>query len=132
MSVKKNLNTRGNDTAGFNEVAYQTRHLDRMAGWLDNRFRIPGTPIRFGIDSLLGLIPGVGDVTTGAFSCFIIYQGYRLGVRKRTLLRMTKNVVLDTVIGSVPLIGDLFDIGWKANLRNVEHIKTDMSRRDSQ
>ncbi len=131
MPAKTNLNTSGNDTVGFNEVTYQTRHLDRLAGWLDNSFRIPGTPIRLGIDSLIGLIPGVGDVTTGALSCFIIYQGYRLGVRKRTLLRMTKNVVVDTVIGSIPLIGDLFDIGWKANLRNVDHIKTDLSRQDS-
>ena len=109
----------------------QTRDLERLASWLDNRFRIPGTPIRLGIDSLLGLIPGVGDVATGAISGYIIYQGYRLGVRKRTLLIMAKNVVVDTVIGSIPLIGDLFDIGWKANLRNVEHIKTDLNSRNS-
>lgn len=131
MSLKTNLNSGGNDRQGFNESSYQTRHLERIASWLDNRFRIPGTQIRLGIDSLLGLIPGVGDVATGAISGFIIYQGYRLGVRKRTLLIMTKNVVVDTVIGSIPLIGDFFDIGWKANLRNVEHIKTDLSSRDS-
>lgn len=131
MFLKTNLNTRGDDTDGFNESTDQIRHLERIAGWLDNRFRIPGTPIRLGIDSLLGLIPGVGDITTGALSGFIIYRGYLLGVRKRTLLIMTKNVVVDTVIGSIPLIGDLFDIGWKANLRNVDHIKTDLSSRDS-
>lgn len=103
--------------------------LRRLAGWLDARFGIPGTPWRFGLDSLIGLIPGIGDGATAVASLYIVAEGHKLGVRKRTTARMLFNVAVDAVLGLVPLLGDLFDVGWKANLRNVRLIEDDLARR---
>ena len=96
---------------------------------LDSRFRVPGTKIRFGWDSLLGLIPGVGDVATLAPSAYLIYRGHKLGARKRTIARMATNTGLDFVVGAIPVLGDLFDLAFKANNRNVALLKSEMSLR---
>jgi hypothetical protein len=86
---------------------------------MDSMFRIPGTGIRIGLDSLLGLIPGVGDVAALGPAGYIVYSAHRMGAPKSLLARMGVNVGVDAVIGSIPLIGDIFDVGWKANRRNV-------------
>ena len=91
----------------------------RLAYWLDDRFRIPGTEIRVGLDSLIGLVPGVGDTATLLLSGYIVAEAWRLGVPRHLLARMAVNVGIDWVLGSIPLVGDLFDIGWKANTRNL-------------
>ncbi len=101
--------------------------LDRLSTLLDSRFRIPGTPIRFGWDSLLGLIPGAGDLASLGPSAYLIYQGYRLGARKRTIVRMAANAGLDLVIGAVPLLGDAFDLVFKANNRNVALLRKELA-----
>jgi hypothetical protein len=101
----------------------QIRRLEVLADWLDSRFRIWGTELRFGLDSILGLIPGLGDGATAAPAFYLVYCAKRLGVPGRTLLRMTLNVALDLLIGAVPLLGDFFDIGFKANRRNLELIR---------
>ncbi len=101
--------------------------LDRLSTMLDSRFRIPGTPIRFGWDSLLGLIPGVGDVASLAPSGYLIYKAYRLGARKRTIARMTMNTSLDFFVGAVPVLGDAFDLFFKANNRNFALLRKDLS-----
>jgi hypothetical protein len=90
--------------------------------WLDDRFRIPGLGLRVGLDGLVGFVPGVGDTATLALAAWIVAEGWRLGVPKRTVARMTAEVGLDYMIGLVPLIGDLADIGFKANRRNVRRI----------
>lgn len=97
-----------------------TARVDRLARILDRAVGIPGTNIRFGLDSILGLVPGMGDVATGALSIYIILEAARLGVPRATLVRMLGNVAIDTVGGSVPIVGDLFDVAWKSNSRNVE------------
>ena len=100
-------------------------HTDRAAGirslarLLDSAVGIPGTNVRFGLDALIGLIPGVGDLAGAALSGYIVLGAARLGVPKPVLLRMVGNVALDSIIGSVPLLGDLFDVGWRANTRNT-------------
>ena len=94
-------------------------HLRQLAHFLDAAVRIPGTNIRFGLDGLLGLVPGVGDVTTGLASVFVILSAARMGVPAPVLARMVANVAIDTAIGVIPLLGDIFDVGWKSNLRNV-------------
>lgn len=97
-------------------------HLARfraLAEVLDARFRVPGTPIRFGWDALLGLLPGVGDVAGGVAGAYGLYTGYALGAPAAVLLRMTLNLGLDLLVGTIPLLGDLFDVGWRGNLRNV-------------
>jgi len=95
------------------------RRLDRLSRLLDNAFAIPGTRFRIGLDGILGLIPGIGDATGAALSIYLIVQAARLGLPVSTLLRMVGNVALETVVGAVPIVGDIFDIVWKANIRNM-------------
>lgn len=94
----------------------QTEQLARL---LDSQFRIPGTRVRFGVESILGLVPGVGDATGLALSSMVIVQAVRLGARGSTVVRMVLNVALDAVVGSVPILGSVFDFAFKANNRNV-------------
>lgn len=94
--------------------------LDNLAKLMDTQFRIPGTNFRFGLDGLLGLIPGAGDLSTFAVSGFMLWVMARNGASGYVMARMVLNVVIDTVVGSVPLIGDLFDIVFKANTRNMQ------------
>jgi hypothetical protein len=93
--------------------------LKTMARLLDNAFLIPGTRYRFGLDAVIGLVPGIGDAIGAIFSAFIVFQAARLGASKPTLIRMMANVALDTIVGEIPLLGDLFDAGWKANIKNM-------------
>ena len=93
--------------------------LERLARRMDSAFRIPLTGIRIGWDSLLGLIPGVGDAAALAPAGYIVYRAHQMGAPRHVLVRMGGNIALDAVLGSVPLLGDLFDIGFKANRRNV-------------
>jgi len=102
--------------------------IDRLAHLLDNRFRLPGTRIRFGLDSIVGLIPGVGDIATSGPSVWMIMRGWQLGARRRVLIRMTGNSAIDFVVGSIPLVGDLFDVGFKANLRNAALLRRELTR----
>ena len=80
---------------------------------------MPGTNIRFGIDPIVGMIPGLGDLLGGAASAYIILEAARAGAPASVLLRMTMNVGVDTLVGAVPFAGDLFDFAWKSNTRNV-------------
>lgn len=90
-----------------------------LAGVMDDAFHVPGTKLRFGWDSILGLFPGLGDVLTSALSLLIVHHAWQTGASKLTLARMLGNVGVDFVVGSVPFIGDLFDFVWKANRKNA-------------
>jgi predicted aconitase with swiveling domain len=96
------------------------KQLERWAWLLDNSIRIPGTSIKMGLDSLIGLIPGIGDITGGALSSYLLLQAVGTGVAPVVIARMAVNIVLDTLIGMIPLVGDIFDIAFKANQRNIE------------
>jgi hypothetical protein len=93
-------------------------HLDYVAALLDDIFRIPGTRIRFGLDALIGWVPGIGDAMTGIASFLIVFASWRRGAKAVTLVRMIANVLLETAIGAIPVAGDVFHIVWKANRRN--------------
>jgi hypothetical protein len=93
-------------------------NLDMLSHLLDDCFRVPGTSIRFGLDGIAGFIPGIGDVLGGAASCIIILAAWLRGVSYVTITRMVANVGIETLVGAVPVLGNLFDIGWKANRRN--------------
>jgi len=93
--------------------------LERLSYYLDELFVVPGTTYRVGLDPLLGLVPGVGDVSTSAASAYIVARAAALGVPRATLARMLLVLVVDAVFGSFPLVGDAFDAVWKANTRNV-------------
>ena len=100
-------------------IERELARLGRLARTLDSRFHLPGTSIRFGLDSLVGLVPGIGDTLVAAPSAWMIWRGHAMGVGKWHLARMVGNLGIDYLIGAIPLVGDLFDIGFKANLRNM-------------
>jgi hypothetical protein len=104
--------------------------LDNLAHYLDGLFRIPGTGWRFGLDSLIGLIPNVGDTITSFASFYILVAGVRYGVPKITLLRMAFNIGLDYLVGTIPFIGDAFDFFWKANKQNMDLIRKRATGKD--
>ena len=93
--------------------------LELLTRALDGLFRIPGTRIRFGLDGIVGLVPGVGDALTSVASFALLVAGVRYGVPKIVVLRMGLNLALDYVVGSIPLLGDLFDVAWKSNEKNL-------------
>jgi hypothetical protein len=99
------------------------RSLERLSHLLDGLFRIPGTTWRFGLDAIVGLIPGVGDAATSLASFYILAAGVRYRVPKVTLLRMGVNIGIDFLIGAIPGLGDLFDFMWKSNELNMELIR---------
>ena len=93
--------------------------LSKLADLLDNQFQIPGTTIRFGLDSILGLLPLVGDSASALPAIYLIHRARQLGVPKSVVAQMAANLVVDFAIGAIPLFGDLFDITFKANRRNI-------------
>jgi hypothetical protein len=101
--------------------------LRTLSHLLDDSLRVPGTGFRFGLDALIGLVPGVGDATGAALSAYLLVEAGRLGAPKATLLRMAGNVALEAVVGAVPFVGDLFDAGWKANLRNLRLLEAHLA-----
>jgi hypothetical protein len=100
--------------------------VELLARLMDTVFSIPGTRIRFGLDAIIGLIPGLGDTLTSFVSLYILKFASRCGVPRVTLIRMALNIAIDYVAGSIPLMGDVFDVYWKANLKNVELLRRHM------
>ncbi|NJN56378.1 MAG: DUF4112 domain-containing protein [Leptolyngbyaceae cyanobacterium SL_5_9] len=95
------------------------QRLRQLSHVLDNAIPIPGTGYRIGLDPILGLLPGAGDTVAGVLSAYIVVEAARMGIPRETLVRMVSNIVLEVVLGSVPLLGDVFDATWKANARNI-------------
>ncbi|MFC7130845.1 DUF4112 domain-containing protein [Haloferax chudinovii] len=106
------------ESAGVGDEETLAR-LRAVSFYLDEAFEIPGTNYRVGLDPILGLVPGIGDATASALSAYILVEAAMLGVPRATVARMLGNVVLDATVGSLPLVGDVFDAAWKANARNV-------------
>ena len=111
--------------------SFMPRELERLrtlSRLLDNAFLIPGTNYRIGLDAIVGLVPGIGDAIGAVFSIYIIFQAARMGVPKATLARMMGNVGVDTLVGEIPFLGDLFDVGFKSNIRNLSLIEKHVQR----
>lgn len=108
----------GNFTAGMThqERLDQVRFIARL---MDDQFVVPGTNLRFGWDSILGLFPGLGDALTSAISLLIVHHAWQTGASKLTLARMLGNIGVDFLVGAVPIVGDAFDVVWKANRKNA-------------
>jgi hypothetical protein len=102
--------------------------LEALASLLDSALVIPGVNVRFGLDAVIGLIPGIGDAITAALSLFIVHEAHQLGAPSHLILRMIANIALDGVVGSVPLAGDAFDILWRSNRRNVRLLRQWLER----
>ncbi|MCA3216229.1 MAG: DUF4112 domain-containing protein [Burkholderiales bacterium] len=97
-----------------------------LAQLMDSAFVVPGTRVRVGLDAALGLVPGVGDLASGAIGLYIVLQARELGASRWLQARMMGNLLLDTAVGSVPLVGDAFDVLFKANLRNLRLLQQEL------
>ena len=129
-------------TTAFDSVAFDIRstrsrtqrfaQIDALGTLLDVAFVVPGTRIRFGVDALIGLVPGIGDIITTALSLYIVSEAYSLGAPRGVIARMLANVALDGAIGAIPLVGDAFDVAWRANRRNIALLRDWLRVEDSE
>lgn len=99
------------------------QRLRRFATLMDSSVRVPGTSVTMGLESLIGLVPVAGDFAGGLLSCYVLFEGWRLGAPVSVLARMIGNILLEVVVGSIPVIGDAFDVAFKANVRNVRMLE---------
>lgn len=116
----------------INESKVSTlKRLRKLSHLLDNAIAIPGTSLRFGLDPILGLFPGVGDFLSTAVSAYIVVEAAKMGISRKILLQMMVNIILDMVMGTVPVVGDVVDGAWKANTKNIvlleEHFQVSQS-----
>jgi len=102
--------------------------VETLAALMDDAFRIPGTSIRLGWDSIIGLIPGIGDVVSLGSNAYLIWESRRLGIRKRAYVKMLGNAAVDFCIGLVPVAGDVLDVFWRSHRRNIKVIRGELAR----
>ena len=119
--------------AGRIETPYSDRNaalarLRKLAVLLDTAVVLPGG-IRVGADSIIGLAPGIGDAITTAMAAYLVYEAHRLGVPKHKLARMIGNLTIDGLVGAIPILGDIFDVAFKANMRNFKIIEEHFGER---
>jgi hypothetical protein len=110
------------------EVAESLRRLDTLARVLDSVVKLPGSEIRVGVDALIGLVPVIGDIISGAISSYILLEARRLGASRWLLARMATNTAIDTVVGAVPIVGDVFDVAYRANMKNIALLRRHIER----
>jgi hypothetical protein len=103
------------------------RNLRKLSNVLENAISIPGTPYSIGLDPIIGIIPGGGDLVTGLLSFYIVLTAARLGLPRETLGRLVMNVLIDVLVGTMPVFGDLFDVAWKANSKNMDLLEKHFS-----
>jgi hypothetical protein len=111
--------------------AERIARIEALAVLLDTAFIIPGTNFRFGVDVLVGLVPGIGDALTTAVSLWLVKEARALGAPTHLVVRMLGNIVIDGVVGAVPLVGDAFDLVWKSNRRNLHLLRQHLARERS-
>ena len=117
------------DFPGMGRDPYSVRQrVEALELLLERSFTIPGTKIPFGLDSIIGLVPVLGDVVTAAMGAYMVWEARNLGMSKWQLVRMTANVGVDTVLGAVPLVGDAFDLIWRSNSKNLRIIKKHLDK----
>lgn len=114
------VTTTFNDIPKTRAAVARLARLRKFAWLLDGQFRLPGTKFRFGLNSIVGLSPVVGDVAMGLVSLYLVWEARQLGAPAGLLARMVGNVAIEVVGGAVPILGDLFDMAFKANLRNLD------------
>lgn len=119
MDHREALNASRHEALPDADERRRRERLKRFAGLMDTRFRVPGTEIRFGLDPVIGLIPGIGDSATALASLWVVYEARRLGASTGLVAHMLWNIGLELVVGTIPLIGDLFDLTSRANDKNV-------------
>jgi hypothetical protein len=120
--IAKDIPGMGNDPQA---VRMRVEALEKL---LERAFHIPGTKIPFGLDSIIGLVPVLGDLITAAMGAYIVWEARNLGMSKWQLIRMTANVGIDTAIGAIPIVGDAFDLVWRSNTKNLRIIKKHLDK----
>ncbi|MFD0859606.1 DUF4112 domain-containing protein [Roseovarius aquimarinus] len=128
MAVSQKPDT-PNDIKAREALARDLDRIDRVARLMDAQFTLPLIRVPIGLDGLIGLIPGIGDAVVFLPSAWMLERGWHHGARKRVLLRMATNSGIDFVVGAIPLVGDLFDIGYKANLKNAALLRAEFAPR---
>lgn len=113
------------------EEAALLRQLEQLARLLDDRFRIPGLNVPVGLDAIVGLIPGIGDLVTGGLSVYILLQARRFKLPRHVQARMLANIGLDVAVGSIPILGDVFDVAFRSNRRNMTLLRRHLARRQA-
>lgn len=101
------------------DIERRVEAIESLAELMDSQFPLPGTKMRIGVDTIIGLIPGIGDTISLSIAGYIVLQSARLGVGTQRIIQMLINIFIDWLIGLIPIIGDFFDIGWKGNLKNA-------------
>ena len=109
-------------------VAASVARIEAVSRLMDDLFEIPGTTVRVGLDSIIGLVPVVGDLISQAVSSYIIWEARQLGVSRLTIARMVANSAVDTVIGIIPIAGDAFDVAFRANRKNLALLKGHLAK----
>lgn len=105
--------------------------IDRLAKLLDTQFKLPGTNFRFGLDGIIGLIPGVGDTISGGLGLYIIHRARQEGASFGMVIKMIWNLLVDTIIGAIPLVGDIFDFAHKANAKNARMLQEHLDKHEA-
>lgn len=101
------------------DIESRVQGIEQLAELMDSQFSLPGTKMRIGVDTLIGLIPGIGDTISLSIAGYIVCQSAQLGIGTQRIMQMIINIFVDWLIGLIPIIGDFFDIGWKGNLKNA-------------
>ena len=120
--IARDIPGMGNDPQA---VRMRVEALEKL---LERAFHIPGTKIPFGLDSIIGLVPVLGDLITAAMGAYMVWEARNLGMSKWQLIRMTANVGIDTAIGAIPLVGNAFDLVWRSNTKNLRIIKKHLDK----
>ena len=110
------------------EIDAAVMRVEAVARLMDNACLVPGTNIRMGLDSVIGLVPVIGDFVSALISSYVIWEAKNLGVSRFTLARMSTNVAIDTVIGAIPILGDAFDVAFRSNLKNLALLKRHLEK----
>ncbi|TMI98738.1 MAG: DUF4112 domain-containing protein [Alphaproteobacteria bacterium] len=119
------------DFAGPLSREQRIARIDALATLMDTAFLIPGTNVRFGLDALIGLVPGIGDAVTTIISLFIVNEARTLGAPPLLVARMIANVALDGFVGAIPIAGDAFDVAFRANRRNMALLREHLDKVES-
>lgn len=114
-----------------NDYEQSVARLELLARAMDSAIVIPGTDIRFGLDAVVGLVPGVGDAISAAVSSYLIWEAKKLGAPKWLIARMVGNTLLDATVGAIPVLGDAFDVAFRANVKNMALLRRHLARKGS-
>jgi hypothetical protein len=126
ITIESPREQRSYQSASSKRAAFD--RIDALSKLFDTAFILPGTNVRFGIEAVMRLVPGIGDAVASALSCYLLYEAHRLEVPSHVFARLVANVAIEGVVGAIPLVGDLFDVAFRANRRNVAILKAHFER----